>query len=123
MIFDKEIGMVVAHKVEEKINRLHSNDSNILAVQMFEHRDLYLNREELSRLTGIAPELVKARINTLRANGFLFENASPSTKVPGRWKMIGIKDTVKPAVPRQENNKFGNLLNSVFGMGELNYEG
>lgn len=115
MIFDKEIGMVVSQKFEDKANRLHSNDSYNLAIAMFEHRDLYLNREELSRLTGITPELVKARINTLRANGFVFENASPSTKVPGKWKMIGLKEQPKPAVPKQENNKFGNLLNSVFG--------
>ena len=115
MIFDKEIGMVVSQKFEEKANRLHSNDSYNLALAMFEHRDLYLNREELSRLTGIDVEGIKARIGTLRNNGFLFDNASPSTKVPGRWKMIGIKDMAKPAVPKQENNKFGNLLNSVFG--------
>jgi len=114
--------MVVNQKVEDKINRLHSNDSYNLALQMFEHRDLYLNREELSRITGIAPELVKARINTLRANGFVFENASPSTKVPGKWKMVGLKEQPKPSVPKQDNNKFTDLLNSVFGMGELNYE-
>ena len=29
--------------------------------------------------------------------------------------MIGIKDMAKPAVPKQEENKFSNLLNSVFG--------
>lgn len=123
MIFDKETGMVASQKFEDKANRLHSNDSYNLAIAMFEHRDLYLNREELSRLTGIDIEGIKSRIGTLRNNGFLFDNASPSTKVPGRWKMVGIKNTDKPAIPKQENNKFGNLLNSVFGMGELNYEG
>lgn len=122
MIFDKEIGMVVSQKFEEKANRLHSNDSYNLALQMFEHRDLYLNREELSRLTGIDAESIKSRIGTLRNNGFLFDNASSSTKVPGRWRMIGIKEQPKPSVPKQDSNKFTNLLNSVFGMGDLNYE-
>lgn len=115
MIFDKEIGMVVNHKVEEKINRLHSNDSHNLAVQMFEHRDLYLNKEELSRLTGIEPDAIKVRMNTLRNNGFLFENSSPRTKIPGCWRMIGIKDVAKPKPPKQEENKFNKLINSVFG--------
>ena len=53
MIFDTSIGLVVSQKFEEKANRLHSNDSYSLAIAMFEHRDLYLTKEELSRLTGI----------------------------------------------------------------------
>lgn len=123
MIFDKEIGMVVSQKLEDRASRLRSNDSYNLAIAMFEHRDLYLNREELSRLTGIDVGDIESRIGTLRNNGFLFDNTSPSTKIPGRWRMVGIKDMAKPALPKQENNKLSNLLNSVFGMGELNYEG
>ena len=115
MIFDTSIGLVVSQKFEEKANRLHSNDSYNLAMAMFEHRDLYLTKEELSRLTGIDEEAIKARIGTLRNNGFLFENASPSTKVPGKWRMIGIKDTVKPKLPEPEKNTFSNLINKVFG--------
>lgn len=116
MLFDKEIGLVVSQKVEEKINRLHSKDSYNLAVQMFEHCDLYLNKDELSRLTGIEPDSIKVRLNTLRNNGFLFENSSPRTKLPGCWRMIGIKDTPKPKPPKQAKNKLSKLINSVFNM-------
>lgn len=115
MIFDKEIGMVVSQKFEEKANRLHSNDSYNLAIAMFEHRDLYLNKEELSRLTGIEPDAIKVRMNTLRNNGFLFDNSSPITKIPGRWRMIGLKEQVKPSIPKPEESKFESLINSVFG--------
>lgn len=115
MIFDKEIGMVVSQRFEEKANRLHSNDSYNLAIAMFEHRDLYLNKEELSRLTGIEPDAIKVRMNTLRNNGFLFENSSPRTKIPGCWRMIGLKNQPKMSVPKQEEGKFSKLINSVFG--------
>ena len=107
MIFDKEIGMVVSQKLEDKANRLRSNDSYNLAIAMFKHRDLYLNREELSRVTGIDVGDIESRIGTLRNNGFLFDNTSP----PGRWRMVGIKDTIKPAAPKKENNKFSNIWN------------
>lgn len=117
MIFDKEIGLVVIQKFEDKANRIHSNDNYNLATAMFEHRDLYLNREELSRLTGIDVEGIKSRIGTLISNGFLFDNALPTTKDSARWRMVGIKDVAKPAIQRQES-KFGNLLNSVFRMGD-----